>query len=265
MPTVHHNNIAIHCEVHGSGRPVVLLHGATVNFKANYGGFGWIKSLNDAGFQVIGLDFRGHGQSDKPHERSAYGSAMLAGDVLAVLDHLGIAQAAVVGYSIGTAVTLHLLQTTPARFSRAVLLATGDGLIGLGPHTFARTLPALAPVLDRSEYPKDLPKHLAAYWNFINLTGGDRAALRALSLADYPPLTAAQAAAVTVPTLVISGEKDLVLGQGPALAAALGSGHYREIAGADHFSIATDPTVKAAVADFLKSTIQPRQAQGDRT
>jgi len=113
-------------------------------------------------------------------------------------------------------------------------------------------VPALVPVLDRSEYPKDLPKHLAAYWNFINATGGDRAALRALSLGEYPALSAAAAAAILVPTLVISGEKDLVLGQGPQLAAALGKGQYLEIAGADHFSIATDPTVKAAVAEFLQ-------------
>ena len=253
MPVVPNKTIGIHYEVHGTGQPVVLLHGATVNFKANYGGFGWIKALNEAGFQVIGLDFRGHGASDKPHESSAYGSAALASDVLAVLDHLGVTQTAVVGYSIGTVVALHLLQTAPARFTKAVLLATGDGLIGLGPHTFARTMPALAPVLERNEYPKDLPKHLAAYWNFINATGGDRAALRALSLADYPALTAAEAADITLPTLVISGEKDLVLGQGPQLAAALGSGQYVQMAGADHFSLATDPAVKAEVARFLQA------------
>ncbi len=252
MPTIQNKTIGIHYEVHGTGHPVVLLHGATVNFRANYGAVGWVKALNDSGFQVIGLDFRGHGKSDKPHESEAYGSAALASDVLAVLDHLGVGQAAVVGYSIGTAVTLHLLQTEPARFTKAVLLATGDGLLGLGSHTFERTMPALAPVLERTEYPKDMPKHLAAYWNFVNATGGDRAALRALSLASYPALTGAEAAAITVPTLVISGEKDLVLGQGPRLAAALCSGQYLEIAGADHFTLAADAAVKAAVSDFLR-------------
>lgn len=252
MPVVHNNSIGIHYEVHGSGQPVVLLHGATVNFRANYGAVGWVKALNEGGFQVIGLDFRGHGKSDKPHERDAYGSAALASDVLAVLDQMGLAQVAVVGYSIGTAVTLHLLQTQPTRFTKAVLLATGDGLIGLGPHTFERTMPALAPVLERSEYPKDMPKHLAAYWNFVAATGGDREALRALSLASYPVLTNVEAAAITVPTLVISGEKDLVLGQGPRLAAALGSGQYLEIAGADHFTLASDPAVLTAVSSFLK-------------
>ncbi len=252
MPVVDNRSIGIHYEVHGSGDPVVLLHGATVNFKANYGGFGWIKALNAAGYQVIGLDFRGHGGSDKPHEQSAYGTAALASDVLAVLDHLHVPQAAVVGYSIGTVVALSLLQRHASRFRRAVLLATGDGLIGLGNHTFARTLPALAPVLDRAEYPKDLPKHLAAYWNFIAATGGDRIALRALSLAEYPALTAAEAASITVPTLVLSGGQDLVLGQGPRLAAALGSGRYRELADADHFSIAADPVVRAAVVEFLQ-------------
>ncbi|MES2885589.1 MAG: alpha/beta hydrolase [Pseudomonadota bacterium] len=252
MPTVQNNAIGIHYEVHGTGLPVVLLHGGTVDFKTNYAAFGWIKVLNEAGFQVIGLDFRGHGKSDKPHERAAYGTAALASDALAVLDHLGIAQAAVVGYSIGSVVALHLLQTQARRFTRAVLVGTGDGLIGEPPHTFALLLPALAQVLDRSEYPKDLPKHLSAYWNFVTATGGDREALRALAAAEFPPLSAADAAAITVPTLVISGEKDLVLGQGPRLAAVLGQGQYLQMAGADHFSLAADAAVKAAVTDFLK-------------
>lgn len=252
MPIVQNKAIGIHYEVHGSGHPVVLLHGGTVNFHANYAAFGWIKALNDAGFQVIGLDFRGHGQSDKPHQSSVYGTAQLASDVLAVLDHLGIEHTALVGYSIGTVVGLHLLQTLPARFTRATLLATGDGLIGEPPYTFEKLLPALGQVLDRSEYPKDLPKHLAAYWNFVAATGGDRSALRALAAGDFPASTAAAAAAVAIPTLVISGEKDLVLGQGPRLASALGSGEYLQIAGADHFALATDAAVKAEVARFLR-------------
>ncbi len=254
MASILSNGVEIHYEVHGSGQPVVLLHGGTVNFQTNFAAMGWVKALNDRGFQVIGLDFRGHGKSGKPHEVSAYGTANLAGDVLAVLDALKVDQAALVGYSIGTAVGLHLLKEQGHRFSRAVLVATGDGLLGIGPHTFERLLPAMLAVLDRTSYPKDLPRHIATYWNFIEATQGDRKALKALAQAAYPPMSEDAAASITVPTLVISGEHDAVLGQGPQLAKALGRGTYREIKGADHFSLAMNPVVQQAVADFLLAT-----------
>lgn len=251
MPMTQSKSVGIHYEVHGTGWPVVLLHGGTVNFQANYAAFGWIKALNDRGLQVIGLDFRGHGKSEKPHDPASYGTANLANDVLSVLDHLGIAQASLVAYSIGTVVALHLMQSQPARFARAALVATGDGLIGVPPHTFESLLPALALVLDRTTYPKDQPRHLAAYWNFIEASSGDRTALRALAMASYPSLSETAVAAISIPTLVVSGESDLVLGQGQRLANALAHGEYRQMPGADHFSLAVDPVVSASVAEFL--------------
>jgi pimeloyl-ACP methyl ester carboxylesterase len=251
VPILSSHGVGIHYEVHGTGRPVMLLHGGTVDFARNYAGFGWVKLLNDRGLQVIGLDFRGHGGSDKPHDADAYGTANLAGDVLAVLDHLGVTRASLVAYSIGTAVALHLIHEQPARFESAVLVATGDGLIGVPPHTLDRILPALARLADRTEYPRDMPRHLAAYWNFIEATSGDRAAMRAVATARYPHLPEHAAAAIVVRTLVVSGENDPVLGRGERLARALGRGTYLQIPGADHFSLAADPVVQAAVADFL--------------
>lgn len=109
-------------------------------------------------------------------------------------------------------------------------------------------------VLDRIEYPKDLPKHLSTYWNFVAATDGDWQALRALAQASYAPFAATDASAITIPTLVISGQCDPVLGRGPKLAQALGQGKYVEVPGADHFSLAADPDVKAAVAHFMRPT-----------
>jgi len=252
VPTIENRGIHIHYEVHGSGRPVVLIHGGTVSFKHNYADFGWIEALNDSRLQVIGLDLRGHGQSGKPHEIASYGTSNLASDVVAVLDQLSLTRVSLVAYSIGTAVALHLLKSFPGRFDRAALIATGDGLIGRPPHTFAMALPSLLEVLSRTEYPKDLPKHLSTYWNFVVATGGDWQAMRALAQAGYPPLAPADALAIKVPTLVISGQNDSVLGQGPRLAQALGQAEYVEVPGADHFSLAADPGVKAAVARFMR-------------
>lgn len=246
-----HGPIRLHYEVHGQGRPVVLLHGGTVSFKHNYADFGWIQAFNAAGFQVIGLDLRGHGKSAKPHEAEAYGIENLASDVIALLDHLKLQSSCIVGYSLGTVITLHLLKNHAHRVERAALVATGDGLIGHPPHTFALLLPALAEVLRRTEYPRDLPKHLAAYWNFVVATQGDALALSALSQANYPHLPPEQAASIVVPTQVVSGQHDKVLGRGEKLAAALGRGEYLEIAGADHFSLAADADTRGAVIDFL--------------
>jgi len=253
MPYLHNRNVQLHYEVHGDGHPVVLLHGGTVSFKYNYADLGWIQALNEAGLQVIGLDFRGHGNSAKPHDASSYGTANLASDVIAVLDHLNTERASLIGYSIGTVIALHLMQHHAERFDRAALVATGDGLIGHPPHTFPAILPALAQVLEREKYPDDLPKHLAAYWNFVAATAGDKIALRALAQASYPPLATAEAAAIAVPTLVVSAQNDMVLGCGPRLAQALGCAEYLEVAGADHFSLAVDPGTKAAVSHFLKA------------
>ena len=258
MPTVENRGIQIHYEVHGSGHPVVLIHGGTVSFKHNYADFGWIEALNHSGLQVIGLDLRGHGKSGKPHEIESYGTSNLASDVVTVLDQLSLTRVSLVAYSIGTAVALHLLKSFPKRFDRAALIATGDGLIGHLPHMFDSILPALLEVLDRAEYPKDLPKHLSTYWNFVAATNGDRQALRALAQANYAPLSTTEASAIRIPTLVISGQSDLVLGQGPKLAQTLGQGSYIEVPGADHFSLAANPDVKAAVARFMRPAVVER-------
>jgi pimeloyl-ACP methyl ester carboxylesterase len=258
VPTVENRGIQIHYEVHGSGHPVVLIHGGTVSFKHNYSDFGWIESLNSNGLQVIGLDLRGHGKSGKPHGVESYGTSNLASDVVAVLDQLSLTRTSLVAYSIGTAVALHLLQSAPERFDRAALIATGDGLVGHPPHTFTNILPTLLEVLGRTEYPKDLPKHLSKYWNFVAATDGDWQALRALAQASYAPLETTDAAAITIPTLVVSGQADLVLGQGPKLAQSLGQGRYVEVPGADHFSLAGDPRVKTAVAHFMRPVAAER-------
>jgi pimeloyl-ACP methyl ester carboxylesterase len=173
MPFFQNAGTGLYFEVHGDGRPLVFLHGGTVDFRANYAAFGWPEKFLAQGFQVVGLDFRGHGQSDKPHDCGSYGTPNVAGDVISLLDHLHLDRVDLIAYSIGTAMALHVLHTVPARVGRVALVATGDGLVGLPPHEFSRILPALAVVADRSEYPRDLPEHVAAYWRFIEASGGE--------------------------------------------------------------------------------------------
>lgn len=245
------DGFSIHYETHGSGPPVVLLHGICVSFAGNFGAYGWIERLCGQGLQVIGMDFRGHGQSDKPQDPSSYGSINLADDVIALLDHLGLDRVSLMGYSLGSVVALHLLHTHPERFTRGVLIATGDGLLGLSPYSQAEVAPKLAHALDQPNYPSHLPKHVATYWNFATKVGGDRLAAAAAARASYPPCSPAQLNQVACPVLVVSGEQDPVLGTGPLLAQALPRGYYLEIPGADHFNLTLNEQAQKAVATFL--------------
>ncbi len=260
MPHFSRDGFSIHHETHGHGLPVVMLHGICVSFTGNFGAYGWIERLSGQGLQVVGMDFRGHGRSDKPHDPSAYGSVNLAGDVIALLDHLGLEKVALMGYSLGSVVALHLLHTHPDRFTRGVLIATGDGLLGLPPYAQLEIAPKLAQALDREQYPADLPKHVAAYWNFATQVGGDREAAAAAARSHYPPCTTAEASQVRCPVLVVSGERDPVLGTGPKLAQALPHGRYLEIPGADHFNLTLNEQAQAAVACFLLEAGDPGAA-----
>ena len=251
MPHFVNDGLSIHYEVHGSGKPVVMLHGAAVTFAGNFGYCGWIEPMSGRGLQALGMDLRGHGHSATPPDATSSGSDAIAGDVVALLDRLGIGRAAIIGYSIGSQVALHALHTHPNRFTAGALVATGDGLMGVPPLTFPALLPGLAEILRLPEFPDDLPPHQAAYWTFAEQMAGDRESVAVAMSGDFPACTPEEVASIEVPMLVVSGDKDVVLGTGAALAAALPDGRYHEIAGADHFSLATDDAVQREVAAFL--------------
>lgn len=251
MPTFENDGLALHYEDHGSGSPVVMLHGAAVTFAGNFGYCGWIEPMDAKGLRALGLDLRGHGRSAAPPDASATGSDVIARDVVTLLDRLDIERAAIIGYSIGSAIALHALHTHPERFSAAALVATGDGLIGASALTFPALLPVLIETLRRPEFPGDLPPESAAYWTFAEQMAGDRNAVAMSFSGDFAPCTPAEVASIQIPVLVVSGENDPILGTGAHLAAALPRGVYREIAGADHFSLATDQAVQEMVAEFL--------------
>jgi pimeloyl-ACP methyl ester carboxylesterase len=102
----------------GRGEAVILVHGFTSNLES------WVESglLADLSmdYRVIALDLRGHGKSGKPHDPAQYGQAMCL-DVIRLMDHLGVSQAHVVGYSQGARVVGYLLTTHPGKFLSATL------------------------------------------------------------------------------------------------------------------------------------------------
>jgi len=123
------NGVQIHYVDQGAGEPVVLVHGFLASYVGNWETPGIMKALGTAGYRVIALDYRGHGQSGKPHGPEHYGLEMV-GDVVGLLDHLNIERAHVVGYSMGGMITNKLR----ANHSDRLLTATlgGFGWAGEG-------------------------------------------------------------------------------------------------------------------------------------
>src|SRR5258708_7884298 len=109
------DGVRIAYEIAGEGRPIILAHGFASDRKQNWKDVGWYETLAGAGFRVVALDFRGHGESDKPHDDSLYGDKML-GDVLSVMDAAGIEPADLMAYSMGAILSLALSITKPQPF-----------------------------------------------------------------------------------------------------------------------------------------------------
>lgn len=115
--------IGIEYDVHGTGRSVVLLHGFPDSARL------WrnqIPVLVEAGFQVIVPDQRGYGRSDHPTEVEAYSLPFLAGDVLAVLDDVGVERAHMVGHDWGAAVAWGIASLVPDRVDHLAVLSVGN-------------------------------------------------------------------------------------------------------------------------------------------
>ena len=114
--------VGIHYEVHGEGRPVVLLHGFPDSGRL------WrhqVPALADAGFRVIVPDLRGYGASDKPEGVDHYNMLLLAADVGAVLDAEGIHDAHVVGHDWGAALAWVIAAVAPDRVDHLVAMSVG--------------------------------------------------------------------------------------------------------------------------------------------
>jgi pimeloyl-ACP methyl ester carboxylesterase len=119
MPYVTHQGVRIHYQMEGGGPPLVLLHGFNSNLKRWYAS-GCVELLQ-RNFRLILIDARGHGASDKPHDRAAYTWPIPVADVVAVLDHLQIPQVHVLGYSMGGEVCFGLAKYAAARVTSLLI------------------------------------------------------------------------------------------------------------------------------------------------
>jgi pimeloyl-ACP methyl ester carboxylesterase len=241
-----HDGVEIAFLDEGEGEPIVLVHGFASTAQVNWLHPGWISTLTRAGRRVIALDNRGHGASSKLYDPAAYHTANMAEDVRALLDHLDIPRADVMGYSMGARITAFFALAHPSRLRRAVLGGLGIRLVdGVGlPESIAEALeaPSLAQVSDPTGH---------MFRAFAEQTKSDLKALAACIRGSRQTLTREQVAAISAPVLVAVGTKDTIAGSAQELAALLPSGVPLDIPGRDHMLAVGDKVFKSAALSFL--------------
>lgn len=124
MPTFATPSLTYYYETYGAGKPLLLLHGFTGQTE-NWASI--VQALRET-HRLIALDLPGHGRSDAPSDPSPYAMPAVARDVKALLDHLDIVRAHLLGYSMGGRLALYLALHDPQRWHSLILESASPGL-----------------------------------------------------------------------------------------------------------------------------------------
>ena len=226
---------------------VIAVHGFASSTRDNWVNTGWVRELLDAGFRVIGMDQRGHGASDKPHDAHQYSMRMLTDDVIAVLDTYLVTDAVYLGYSLGGRVGWQVMADHPEHISRGVLGGIPDGK----PLRRLKVDEARA-FLDDGTTVQD--KTTARYVSLASrLPGNDLDALLALAegmnLADdVPPVNNPP----SQPTLIATGSDDAILEDSRLLQSSVPNSEFFEIPARHHINAPGSRAFREAGIAFLR-------------
>lgn len=230
----------------GGGPPVLLIHGFASTHFVNWVSPGWVKTLTDAGYRAIALDNRGHGLSSKSYEAVDYTPHRMAGDAAALLAHLGIDRAHVMGYSMGARISAFLALREPALVATVVFGGLGIGMVeGVGGWD-----PIAAALLAKDPAETTDPRG-RAFRAFADQTKSDRRALAACISTSRELLSEDDVARITQPALVAVGTKDDIAGSPDELAGLMPKAESFWIEGRDHMLATGDKTFKQRVLQFL--------------
>jgi pimeloyl-ACP methyl ester carboxylesterase len=246
MPSFHNGAVEISYLDEGEGDPIVLVHGFASTKNVNWVYPTWVSELKKNDRRVIALDNRGHGDSSKLYEADAYEVATMAGDVAALMDHLNIERADVMGYSLGSRMTAVLARNEPQRLRSAILGGIGIGLVeGGGPgENVAKALEA--PSLEDVTDPVG-----RTFRAFADQTRSDRLALAACLRGSRRLMTKDEAAAIQVPVLIAVGTADEIAGSAQALGRIIPGAEVLDIPNRDHMRAVGDKVYKTGVLEFL--------------
>ena len=253
MPTFQSDGLTLAYQVAGEGPPVLCIHGFASSGKVNWIDTGWVETLVGAGYQAITLDNRGHGSSDKPHDPDAYYPQEMADDAVALLDHLGIDRAALLGYSMGARIAAFMAFSAPERVACVIFGGMGINLIN-GLSDGNDIIAGLrAPDLSDLSHPTARQFRI-----FADHNGADREALAACMETSRQGMPRADVRRIDVPVLVAVGENDAMAGAPEALAELLPTAEAFTIPKRDHMRATGDKAFKAAAITFLGKTFPPR-------
>jgi pimeloyl-ACP methyl ester carboxylesterase len=216
----------IHYDSYGHGDPVLLLHGGLSNKLSWFSQLPWLVA---SGRRVVLIDTRGHGNSTPGDSKLSY--QIFAEDTLRVLDRLGIQRTDVIGWSDGGIIALLLGLEAPQRIGRIVAISANFDPSGVIPEAQdePRTI-SLNKITDR----------LRSWWS----GAGERHAVLEAEIKELwrtaPQLGHSDLQAITAPTLVITGENDIIdLRHSSELAQVLANGKLEIVPDAGHFAPVT--------------------------
>lgn len=246
MPRFHNGAVEIAYLDEGEGDPIVLVHGFASSKNVNWVYPTWVSELKKHGRRVIALDHRGHGESTKLYDPEDYHIGTMAGDVRALLAHLGIARADMMGYSMGARIAAYLAQSQPKLIRSAILGGLGTALIAGGGPGESVALALEAPDLDDVTDPVG-----RMFRAFADQTRSDRRALAACLRGSRRLMTPEEAAGIAVPVLIAVGTTDEIAGSAHALQRVIPGSQVLDIPNRDHMRAVGDRVYKAGVLDFL--------------
>ncbi|MGE3872374.1 MAG: alpha/beta fold hydrolase [Parvibaculaceae bacterium] len=234
------NGINIHYAVWGDGSPLILLHGGLGN--SEYFG-GQVPELAKQ-YKVIAMDSRGHGRSTRDAEPYSY--ALMAKDVIALMDYLKIDKASIVGWSDGGIIGLDIAMNYPDRLDRLFAFGANTNVAGLKPDVDKD--PVFAKYIEQTgkdyERLSKTPKEFDAFVTQIGQMWATQP--------DYKP---DELARIKSPVAIADGEHDEAIKQEHdiEMAKAIPGAKLVILPGLSHFAMLQDPAAfNHAVLEFLK-------------
>jgi len=247
MPGFKHGDVEIAFLDEGIGEPIVLVHGFASNKEVNWVQPGWVSALTGVGRRVIALDNRGHGASTKLYDPAAYSVEKMGGDTVALMDHLKIERADVLGYSMGGRIAGQVAFAHPDRVRSAIIGGIGIRLVEQGFDSEKIAAALDAPTADGTDNVLAL-----GFRMFALQTKSDLKALAACMRNPNRTISREAAASIRVPVLVATGTKDDIAGSGVGLAALIPGAELLDIPDRDHMFAVGDKVFKQGVLEFLQ-------------
>ncbi|MFL5678014.1 MAG: alpha/beta fold hydrolase [Chloroflexota bacterium] len=253
------NGIHLYYERHGSGRPLVLLHGGLMSSET----FGPLLPALAAGHEVITVDLQGHGRTadiDRPID-----PRLMAGDIAALITHLGLDRPDVMGYSLGGGVAFWTAVDHPDLVRRMIMVSTNIKRSAIYPvmleqqgQLSAESVPFMTETPMYELYQRVAPRP-EDFGNLLDKIGASMAK-------DFD--FSEEMRGLTVPTLFVAADADMFPPSHAVEVFALLDGGQRDggwmregrpagghalaiIPGATHYDICLSPVLAAAAVTFL--------------